>query len=57
MLLELIFCAEVERPWLDMLLVVAWDVVASGGGEAGGRGWLGARAEGGWCMEIKRIEA
>lgn len=51
-LLELIFCAEFERPWLAVLFVVGCDAVASGGGEAGGRGWLGARAEGGWCMEI-----
>lgn len=53
MLLELLFCvAEVESPWLAVLFVVGCNATASGGGEAGGRGWLGARAEGGWCMEI-----
>lgn len=51
MLLELLFCAEVESPWLAMF-VDRCDAATSGGGEAGGRGWLGARGEGGWCVEI-----
>lgn len=52
MLLELIFCAEVEGPWLAVLFVVGCDAAASGGGEAGGRGWSGERAEGGCFVEI-----
>lgn len=45
MLLVLMFCVEIETPWLAVLFVVGCDAVASGGGEAWGRGWLGASAE------------
>lgn len=57
MLFVLMFCAEDETPWLAVFVVGCDGVASGGGGEAGGRGWLGARAEEGWCMEIYRIEA